>query len=169
MNRTGLAAILLLTASFASGCSCSCCRKGIVLRGDWSLELNRVKHLQTNSPQYSGDCDACDDFGCSEVVPGGCVDGCTSNCPHGGSSAGSGCRAGLSHRRGGEFYDEFHDGSGGHGDHMPEPPQPTPATQTRFHPVPTKPVFEPEYGPELMEPGRPTAAANAGWKSKRRA
>jgi hypothetical protein len=72
----------------------------------------------------------------------------------------------MLHRRGGEYYDEFSEGDGRH---PAEPPQPTAAAQTRFHPVPTKPVFEPEYGPELLEPVRPAATSNAGWKSKRRA
>lgn len=169
MKRACFVAVVVLTTALATGCSCNCCRKGIVLRGDWSLELNRVPHLASNGPTYQGDCDACCDFGCAENIPGGCIDGCTSGCSHGGAADGSGGRAGLSHRRGSECYDEFSEGEGGHGGHMPEPPQPTPAAQSRFHPVPTKPVFEPEYGPELLEPVRPAAAANAAWKSKRRA
>jgi len=166
MKRVCLLAVVVLTAAFATGCSCSCCRKGIVLRGDWSLEMNRVQNLKTNSPQYSGDCDACGDFGCTEGMPSGCADGCTSDCTHGAMLGGGGCRAGLSNHRGSEHYNGYHEGAGGH---MPEPPQPTAAAQTRFHPVPTKPVFEPDYGPELLEPEQPTASSNGAWKSKRRA
>lgn len=163
MKRLLFACAVLLPALSAVGCSCNCCRKGIVLRGDWSLELNRVPHLKSNGPTYQGDCDACD-FGCAEVVPGGCIDGCTSERLPAGDAGGG--RAKTSQRRGGEFYDEY---SGSDAGPPPEPPQPTSAVQPRFHPVPTRPVFEPDYGPELLPSVRPASAAEGGWKTKRRA
>jgi len=131
-----VAVVALILSSLAGGC---CCRtkKGIVLRGDWSLELNRVPHMQSNGPTYSGDCSA--------PLPCGCTDGCC----HGGAASsgyevldGSGYPGGSGGRGGG--------GAGGYGPGadgglpMPTPPQPTPAAQSRFQPVPTRPAFEPQ-------------------------
>ena len=73
-----LVAVTILTLAASNGCCCRT-RKGIVLRGDWSLELNRVPHMQSNGPSYSGDC-------CAPAcgVPCGCADGCR----HGGGMSG---------------------------------------------------------------------------------
>ncbi len=58
---------LLLVGMLAAGvllCGLSgCCRlrKGFVLRGDWSIELNRVPHLAAHGPRYAcaSGCGAC--------------------------------------------------------------------------------------------------------------
>src|SRR5262245_34305684 len=93
---TFIAAVAILSAT---GCCCN--RKGLVLRGDWSIELNRVPHMLSNGPTYGGD-------SCYVCGNGGGWDG---------------------------------------GQMEPPPQQPTPAAQSRFHPVPTRPVLEPQGGP----------------------
>jgi hypothetical protein len=91
---------LLFLALMAAGTLAGCCeRKGLVLRGDFALELNRVNHLLGRHDDYevcSGDCD------------------CAS------------CSGGLGY-----------DAEGGDAGalYAPEP---------RLHPVPTRPVFEPQ-------------------------
>ena len=136
-----LVAVTILTLAASNGCCCRT-RKGIVLRGDWSLELNRVPHMQSNGPSYSGDC-------CAPAcgVPCGCADGCR----HGGTMSGdyevldgSGYPGGAGGSGGGGHGAGGAGGYGPEGVPMPQPPQPTPAAQSRFHPVPTRPAFEPQ-------------------------
>lgn len=58
--RTTVQALTLLALFAFSGCCCN--RKGVILRGDFALELNRVSHLFGRYDDYemdSGDCD-CD-------------------------------------------------------------------------------------------------------------
>ena len=163
-----LVAVAVLALAASNGC---CCRtkKGIVLRGDWSLELNRVPHMQSNGPSYSGDC-------CAPAcgVPCGCADGCR----HGGAMSGgyevldsSGYSGGAGGAGGGGHGAG---GAGGYGAEggvpMPPPPQPTPAAQSRFHPIPTRPAFEPQglawEGAPATEPAaapeRPAPSARRG-------
>jgi hypothetical protein len=134
---TGLLAAVVLTSTFGTA-GCCCQRKGLVLRGDWSLELNRVPHMRSNGPTYSGDActTSCDEYSCTSCDDGSCV-GC-----RGAGGAGGGAH-------GGGYYESVPGGAGGSGGrngepHLPPPPQPTPAAQSRFHPVPTRPVFEPQ-------------------------
>lgn len=167
---TGLLATVVLASTFGTA-GCCCQRKGFVMRGDWSLELNRVPHMRSNGPTYSGDaCTAeCDEYSCTSCSDGSCV-GCRSGGSAGGMS-GSG------------YYDSVPGGAGGSGGsggaggrdgepHLPPPPQPTPAAQSRFHPVPTRPVFEPQEGVAAAryEQGAYDAPANAdGGADPRRA
>jgi hypothetical protein len=153
-----VAVAALLFSSVAGGCCCRT-RKGIVLRGDWSLELNRVQHLQSNVPTYSGDC--CGGVPCA--APCGCADGC---CQHGGGMSGGYEVLDASGYPGGSGGAGGHGGGAGgyrHGGDgevpMPAPPLPTPAAQSRFHPVPTRPAFEPQNVTWENEP--PLAAAQA--------
>ncbi|MBL9081701.1 MAG: hypothetical protein JNK76_07845 [Planctomycetales bacterium] len=139
--------------ALAASLGCCCQRKGLVLRGDWSLELNRVPHMRSNGPTYSGDC----------AAPAGCTStSCT--CGQCLSAADSGA----------EYYESYADGSGyGHGGMLPgrvghggfeggagheSLQDPTPPALARFHPVPTRPVFEPQavaYAPEIGAPAVP--------------
>jgi len=163
---TGLLATVVLTSTLGS-VGCCCQRKGIVLRGDWSLELNRVPHMRSNGPTYSGDaCTAeCDEYSCTSCDDGSCV-GC-----RGAGRAGG--------RHGGDYYENVPGGAGGSGGldggaQMPAPPQPTPAAQSRFHPVPTRPVFEPQHSVAAAryEAGvdeSPVSAGGGGASSRRAA
>lgn len=168
-------ALVVGVALVSQGCNC-CSRKGFVLRGDWSLELNRVPHLKSNGPTYPAECDD----GCCEPV--GCADGCLSGGPNGcilceqqGAGLAGTCRHGrrLGVGRhgafgapddgtgqallGGRFGPGGHFGAGGglFSDAAPPPPEPTPAAPTRFHPVPTRPAFEPYAA---LEPAAPAAS-----------
>jgi hypothetical protein len=139
-----LVAVAVLSLAASNGC---CCRtkKGIVLRGDWSLELNRVPHMQSNGPTYSCDCG----------VPCGTPCGCSDGCLQGGGGSGGyevldgpgypdGPDGGGAHGAGGSGVGGR--GAGGYGGDggAPVPPMPTPSAQTRFHPIPTRPAFEPQ-------------------------
>lgn len=153
---------------FSSTVGC-CCRKGkgVVLRGDWSLEFNRVPHMKSNGPQYQADCDDC--VSCEATCEETC--GCANDCIAEGCVGGSACRmhgggyalngSGGPGFGGGANYPAdrgvhaggMHGGfRGEEGGHMPPPPDPTPAANTRFHPVPTRPVFEPQVVAEAPAP-----------------
>lgn len=140
-----LSAVVIL-ATLASGGCCCFQRKGLVLRGDWSLELNRVPHMTSNGPTYGGEC---------------CSTDCATTCT---TAGGSGCHcSACMNRYGAAGYDPAAGGGsyGPEGEGMPAPPEPSPAAQSRFHPVPTRPVFEPQggvYGPELAGPPIPQAS-----------
>lgn len=149
--------LFLATAVLSSSVGC-CCKKGLVMRGDWSLELNRVPHMSSNGPQYQPDCDeaACceETCGCAEgCTAGGCVGGSACRL-HGGNGYASSSYGGPGFA-GGAAYDHagmhggHHDGEGGH---MPPPPNPTAAANTRFHPVPTRPVFERQVDAQIPAP-----------------
>ncbi len=179
---------MLGTVALSSGCSC-CSKKGFVMRGDWSLELNRVPHMKSNGPTYDADCTT----GCCESL--GCAEGCSAYDVGGGSNADGAalCRNGRCGRGRdvGAVYADAAGGGAGHaalgdrfqqggppgdgemhghgrllrggmlgpagmlGDATPLPPEPTPTAPTRFHPVPTRPVFEPfaaaDSGPAAVE------------------
>jgi hypothetical protein len=137
-----LVAVAVLSLAASNGC---CCRtkKGFVLRGDWSLEYNRIPHMQSNGPTYSCDC------GAPCGTPCGCADGFQNGAGSGGYEVldGSGYPGGAG---GGGPHGAGGRGAGGHGaggyggeGGAPAPPMPTPAAQTRFHPIPTRPAFEP--------------------------
>lgn len=156
---TGLLASVVLASTLGSA-GCCCQRKGIVLRGDWSLELNRVPHMRSNGPTYSGDActTSCEEYSCTSCDDGSCI-GCR-----------SGGRAGGMH--GADCYESVPGGAGGSrghdaGSQMPAPPQPTPAAQSRFHPVPTRPVFEPQQSVANVPYDAPVSAGNGA--SSRRA
>lgn len=153
---TGFLAVVALASTLGSA-GCCCQRKGIVLRGDWSFELNRVPHMRSNGPTYSGDaCTmSCDEYSCTSCDDGSCV-----GCRSGGQAGG---------RSGGGYYESVPGGAGSSGGYesgapMPAPPQPTPAAQSRFHPVPTRPVFEPQHSmaDARYEAGGYEAPINAG-------
>ena len=178
---------MLVVVALSTGCSC-CAKKGFVMRGDWSLEFNRVPHMKSNGPTYDGDCTT----GCCESL--GCAEGCSACDLSSGANADGAafCRNGRCGRGrdiGAVYADAAADGAGhaplgdrfqhggppgdgdmhgrggrlrgrlGHegmlGDATPLPPEPTPAAATRFHPVPTRPVFEPfaaaDSGPAAVE------------------
>lgn len=142
---TGCLAVVALAWSLGmTGCCCQ--RKGFVMRGDWSLELNRVPHMRSNGPTYSGDdCTvSCDTYSCTSET---CTDVNCTSCRYGdGAGIGGGGRSGVSRGGSGHYYESGAGGAGGYdaGPHVPAPPQPTPAAQSRFQPVPTRPVFEPQ-------------------------
>lgn len=97
---------------------CSGCwprpRHGLVVRGDFSLELNRIPWMTGRGVEYAGDCcdDAacCDSCGCAACPAGACRGGV----PAGGPAGADGAAAQVAY----------------HND-------------PRFFPVPTKPVFSP--------------------------
>ncbi len=135
-----------------------------MLRGDWSLEFNRVPHMKSNGPQYQADCDDCvsceatceETCGCANgCIAEGCVGGSACRMHGGGyasnSSGGPGFGGGASYPADrGVHAGGMHGGfRGEEGGHMPPPPDPTPAANTRFHPVPTRPVFEPQVVAEF--------------------
>jgi hypothetical protein len=159
-------AVAAIVCMSAVGC---CCRKGkgIVLRGDWSLEFNRVPHMKSNGPQYQADCDDCVscEATCEETC--GCADGCVAGDCVGGSACrtrggegyasssygGPGFAGGAQYMAERGMHGGMHGGLGGEeGGHMPPPPNPTPAANTRFHPVPTRPVFERPMAAAAPEP-----------------
>jgi hypothetical protein len=167
-TQRGLSLILLSALFCAVGSGC-CCKKGFVVRGDWSLEMNRLPFMSSNGPQYET---TCDEYECD--VPCSCTDGCTT----GGCT--SGCSCGAHTGMGAHGYD-YGPGAGGHGHGgaghgahggsgeptLPPPPTPTPGQAARFHPVPTRPVFEPspnDYAPA----GGEWVPAAAGARSQRR-
>lgn len=61
MRKPWLATLLLSSLLLCLLCGCCRLRKGIVLRGDWSIELNRVPHLAGHGPHYActSDCPTC--------------------------------------------------------------------------------------------------------------
>lgn len=73
VSRSGLrhlarcAVIVVLVISGSTGC-----RKGVILRGDWALELNRTAHLATGRTFQHGD--QCQDGSCGGGAGGGPVD-----------------------------------------------------------------------------------------------
>lgn len=161
-----LAAVALAWSLGMTGCCCQ--RKGLVLRGDWSFELNRVQHMRSNGPTYAGDACTmpCDDYSCTS---GSCSDGNCISCRSGaGAGNGAGASYGGPHGGRGDYYEGGAGGAGGYdaGPHVPPPPQPTPAAQSRFHPVPTRPVFEPQQSMAEV-PVDSRGAENAGASSRR--
>lgn len=65
---------ILVGATLLCGASGGCrLRKGFVLRGDWSIELNRVPHLVGHGPCYgcSGGCREC--ATCQQHAAAGCL------------------------------------------------------------------------------------------------
>jgi hypothetical protein len=124
------------------GCGCYSARHGLILRGDWSFEINRVPWLAGRSIAHQetteGEC-AVSEGGCGEVPPGGCG-------PAGGGSptpaavypgpggvgcrtVGPGARCAQMGRAGGANAGASQAGYYNH---------------PRFHPVPTHPVFSPD-------------------------
>jgi len=159
MTRYLLAAAAVWACS-AAGC---CSKNGYILRGDWSFELNRVPFLASNGPTYQssecGDCTAVD----SQCAPA-CAHGAACDGPRGATRA-------IPHRCQ-HHGAPYHEGPVGDEMHppMPEPPPPAHAAHARFHPVPTRPVFEPDYGPDygpvLAAPVETNRVSTAGWRSK---
>ena len=160
-------AFALIALAAATSVGCCCTRKGLVLRGDWSLELNRVPHMRSNGPTYDADCSApsctsctsgsCTCSDCLSAVGGqefGAVDGTGGRClVHRGRMVGGGA--------GGEYYGdggEYGDANAGGENYVQHDPA-APAF-SRFHPVPTRPVFEPQpvaYHPAMGAPPQPQA------------
>ena len=163
-RRYALALIALIAATSAG---CCCIRKGLVLRGDWSLELHRVPHMRSNGPAYDADCSA---PSCTSCTSGSCtcgdclsstggqefgaVDGAGGRCyAHGGRLMGGGAGGGY-YGDGGEYGDAY---AGGENYVQHDPASPA---FSRFHPVPTRPVFEPQpvaYRPAMGVPPQPQA------------
>ena len=111
---------------------------------------------------------ACTTVGCKSAgctAPCSCTEACStadvSNVPCRDCQTGSICgehvvlcRGGIVHPRFAGIRGLFHHWFGGHAALVEEPPLGPPAV-ARFHPVPTRPVFEPTYDlppPPLVEP-----------------
>ena len=159
-------ALALIALAAATSVGCCCIRKGLVLRGDWSLELNRVPHMRSNGPAYDADCSA---PSCTSCTSGNCtcgdclssagrqefgmVDGAGGRClVHRGRMVG-GAEGGY-YGEGGEYGDAY---AGGENYVQHDPAAPA---FSRFHPVPTRPVFEPQpvaYHPAMGAPPQPQA------------
>lgn len=139
-RHKSLALLLLVTAVLislsATGCRHMNPRHGLIFRGDWSLEINRIPWMASHNDCYQMPSAPCADPGCPPCGPDGCaVDPCCVANPCGGDSCGRpgcghrGCRAGADGGLGAPPSDE--------------PPCVDYGNHPRFHPVPTKPVFSP--------------------------
>lgn len=129
-----LAAVGLTWA--AAGC---CIQRGFILRGDWSIEANRIPFMAGHAVQYERPADA------SGCATGDCRQGHPA-APQAGRCAAGCCRL----------------------DHACRDPKGAAATAgpARFHPVPMRPVFEPlpsgdADGPIVVPPGDDAAPAPA--------
>jgi len=51
-------AIIIVTCllGMCTGCCCPRPRHGVIIRGDWALEVNRIPWLKSRSPEYQGTC-----------------------------------------------------------------------------------------------------------------
>lgn len=129
-----LQAVLVLAAGVvASSSGCGLCnpRHGMILRGDWSLELNRVPWLNSRTQNY-------DETGGESCGPGMALqppEGCA-----GASRTPIACPSPVAHTcpRGGVLCRTC-------GRQSPVSPSSTEQQlgYSRFHPVPTRPVFTP--------------------------
>jgi hypothetical protein len=137
-QATILAATGLLATS--SGCGLYNPRHGMILRGDWSLELNRVPWLNSRTQTY----DESGEGGCGTMIgpegigPGGAL-GATTGLSY---AAPEGCRTGQTSHRCLPGGVRCRTCAASHG----SVPTMAPAQQvahSRFHPVPTRPVFTP--------------------------
>ncbi|MBA4020137.1 MAG: hypothetical protein C0483_23495 [Pirellula sp.] len=162
-------ALALIALAAVASVGCCCTRKGLVLRGDWSLELNRVPHMRSNGPTYDADCAA---PSCTSCTSGSCTCGDALSAAGGqefGAVDGGGSRCLVQRGRmvggaGGEYFDEGHGGAygdayagGENGENYVQHDPAAPAF-SRFHPVPTRPVFEPQpvaYHPAMGAPPQP--------------
>ena len=152
MYRVAMGVVIGTILSW-TGCCHPRCRHGVLLRGDWSLELNRVPWLANRSLSEQD-----------------CSEGCTAECglpardaladkpPEGGANQecliGQRCRYPLCHSS--DTYSAVTESS------CPAHP--------RLHPVPTRPVFTPQLPaalaiaplpsePALKNPGQPVRPA----------
>jgi hypothetical protein len=132
-------AILLMLAGLlvtSGGCGIYNPRHGMILRGDWSLEMNRVPWLNSRTKSYD------------EVGEGGCGQGMVVQPPMsaGGCADVSGAAIArpaqpVAHRcPPGPMICRTCTGTGAA---APTTPPPQQMAQSRFHPVPTRPVFTP--------------------------
>ncbi len=128
--------LLILGGLLATGSGCGICnpRHGMLLRGDWSLELNRVPWLNSRTQSYDEVGEGCDQGTMVQppMSPQGCVDtsGAPVACPT--QPVAHSCQPGpLACRM----------CSGSRADGRAAPPQR--GAHSRFHPVPTRPVFTP--------------------------
>jgi len=121
-NRVGLVAVGCCLILVMNGCGFTRPRHGLILRGDWSLEMNRIPWIAQRNLDYqqpvTGDC--IESGVCGETPPQG--EACAVPCGEAASCAPRGrCKAGP------KMQDACVD-------YLNHP---------RFHPVPTKPVFSP--------------------------
>jgi hypothetical protein len=128
--------LLLAVGVLLSSCGCGLCnpRHGMILRGDWSLELNRVPWLNSRTQSY----DEVGEESCGPgmplrppISPEGCVG--ASGVPVAGPSpvAHTCPRGGLMCR------------TCARSNSATSAPSPQQVAHSRFHPVPTRPVFTP--------------------------
>lgn len=118
-RKSVLAACLLLATCAGAGCGYQRPRHGFILRGDWSLELNRVPWLASHGPLYQCSCPSC---GTRPSASGPVVVGSD---PCGYACSGDGCLDGGCI-------------------HNPGPAaQADESTHPKFHAVPTRPAFSP--------------------------
>jgi len=130
--RVGLVALLL--TSCCVGCG-RLVRHGWILRGDWSLEMNRVPWLtgRSESHQEVSEEGACFSTGCVDVEAGPAMTPTEAPPFEGASCSRCGARGLCSHRGASDAGKSASvEGSDG---------------LSRFHPVPTRPVFEPRWDP----------------------
>jgi len=154
-------AILIgLAAASVMGCACQKPRHGVILRGDWSLELNRVPWMNTRLNNYREDSltmipppgalPVGGRSGCGENVGESSPDpAALPNSPaleHSGALCpGRGC--GAAHAGGGMSAAEAG----------------APYNHSRFHPVPTRPVFAPDDRLAMANIGGASSAHPADW------
>jgi len=169
--------LVLLASATLLGCACQRARHGVILRGQWSLELNRVPWLSSRTvcdcdSGQSGEClsgavvgSACQERGTSGSRPPSPGEGTSSppdahpaplpapqTAPEDMSQSAEPVRYGIVSRllaRRGTCQPPHMLIAGG----APARPLP-PGSQehSRFHPVPTQPVFAPRGWPAAMSP-----------------
>lgn len=143
-------AILFLTAASAvvssGGCGIYNPRHGMILRGDWSLEMNRVPWLNSRTQSY----DEVGRAGCSEGMilqppaqPESCVE--VSGMP-------GACGPQMAAHRCPPPPLVCRKCAGAHGAGAAASPPQQQVALSRFHPVPTRPVFTPWNCP-TADPG----------------
>ena len=136
---------VLLTST---GCGIYNPRHGMILRGDWSLELNRVPWLNSRTKSYD------------EVGEGACAPGMVAEPP----MASEGCVSGPGAAVGYPMPVAQRCVSGCRACSVPDQvaalPAPQEVAHSRFHPVPTRPVFTPWNcpmpEPEAAAPATPS-------------
>lgn len=144
-------AFFLVTAAVlvsGSGCGLYNPRHGMILRGDWSLELNRVPWLNSRTQSYDEVGEGCSAPGMllePPAAPGSCANasGAPVPCPtqavaHRCPPAPLRCLA----------CERSHFASA--------TPPPQQVAHSRFHPVPTRPVFTPWTCPTSTSPPGPS-------------
>lgn len=133
----GLGLIALGLVIFFSGCRVPCPRHGVIFRGDWSLEINRIPWMsgreQVEYQQPSLPCDSCSDGSCEAKSSPGVAQVCNDTvCVPGRCKPTIDC---LAKPCVAKASPALH--------HAQMARAPTGGGNMRFLPVPTRPVFSP--------------------------